>query len=144
MEHQIRHLKDTDYDAVVALWSAAGLTYRPKGRDSREAMTAEFARAETCFLGMFEGETMIAVVVGTSDGRKGWINRLAVHPDYRGRGLALRLIKAAEDFLHGLGIKVISVLIEDWNTPSLSAFKKAGYDFFDDIVYGSKRSSRDD
>jgi GNAT superfamily N-acetyltransferase len=144
MEYPIRHLNDTDYDAITALWSRAGLKFRPKGRDSREAMAAEFARAETCFLGMFDGATMIGVVVGTSDGRKGWINRLAIDPDYRGRGLAAHLIKASEDFLHGLGLKVIAILIEDWNTPSLSAFKKAGYVFFDDIVYGSKRTSWDD
>ena len=144
MDYPIRHLNSSDYDAVISLWSRGGLKHRPKGRDSREAMGAEFGRAETCFLGMFDGDTMIGVIVGTSDGRKGWINRLAVDPEYRGHGLAAYLIKAAEDFLHGLGLRVISALIEDWNTPSLSAFEKAGYVFFDDIMYCSKRSSDDD
>ncbi|MEW5922953.1 MAG: GNAT family N-acetyltransferase [Candidatus Zixiibacteriota bacterium] len=144
MDYPIRHLDVSDYDVIIALWSRAGLKYRPKGRDSREAMSHEFARAETCFLGMFDGDTMIGVIVGTSDGRKGWLNRLAIDPDYRGRGLAAHLIKAAEDFLRGFGIKVLAGLIEDWNTPSLSAFKKAGYRFYDDIVYCSKRTSEDD
>lgn len=144
MDYPMRHLDVSDYDDIIALWSRAGLKYRPRGRDSREAMSSEFARADTCFLGMFDGDTMIGVIVGTSDGRKGWLNRLAIDPDYRGRGLAAQLIKAAEDFLHGLGIKVLAVLIEDWNTPSLSAFEKAGYVFHDDIVYGSKRSSEED
>lgn len=144
MEYPIRHLDVSDYDDIIALWSRAGLKFRPKGRDSREVMSGEFARAETCFLGMFDGDTMIGVIVGTSDGRKGWLNRLAIDPDYRGRGLAAHLIKAAEDFLHGFGIKVLAGLIEDWNTPSMSAFEKAGYVFYDDIVYCSKRTSEDD
>lgn len=144
MDYPIRHLDSSDYDAIISLWSRAGLKYRPKGRDSREAMESEFARAETCFFGMFDGDTMIGVIVGTSDGRKGWINRLAVDPEYRGHGLAAHLIRAAEDFLYGLGIRVISALIEDWNTPSLSAFEKAGYEFYEDIIYGSKRLSEDD
>ncbi|PKK84019.1 MAG: hypothetical protein CVT49_05175 [candidate division Zixibacteria bacterium HGW-Zixibacteria-1] len=144
MDYPMRHLDVSDYDDIIALWSRAGLKYRPNGRDSREAMSPEFARADTCFLGMFDGGIMIGVIVGTSDGRKGWLNRLAIDPDFRGRGLAAQLIKAAEDFLHGLGIKVLAVLIEDWNTPSLSAFEKADYVFYDDIVYGSKRTSEED
>lgn len=144
MEYPIRHLDVSDYDDIIALWSRAGLKFRPRGRDSREAMSREFARAETCFLGMFDGDNMIGVIVGTSDGRKGWLNRLAIDPDYRGRGLAAHLIKAAEAFLNGFGIKVLAGLIEDWNTPSMSAFEKAGYVFYDDIVYCSKRTSEDD
>ena len=144
MDYRIRNLDVSDYDDLIKLWERTGLTYRPKGRDSQENLIAEFKRMDTCFLGMFEKKKMIGVIVGTSDGRKGWINRLAVDPDYRGQGLAGQLIKQAEDYLHDLGIKVISALIEDWNLPSMSAFSKAGYTFDDTVLYCSKRTSDDD
>lgn len=35
---------------------------------------------------------LIASVMGTYDGRRGWVNRLATHPDHRERGLARRLL----------------------------------------------------
>ncbi len=144
MEYQIRHLDIDDYDELVNLWTHCGLPFRPKGRDSKENMQSEFSRAETCVLGMFDGSKMIGAIVGTSDGRKGWINRLAIDPDYRGRRLASLLIKEAENFLHGLGIKVIAALIESYNTPSMSAFTNDGYSCDPKVLYFSKRSSDED
>jgi len=144
MAFQIRHLNIDDYDALVKLWSDCGLPYRPKGRDSIENMQHEFDRAETCILGMFDGLKLIGAIVGTSDGRKGWINRLAIDPDYRGQCLASLLIKEAEKFLHGLGIKVFAALIESYNTPSMSAFTNDGYSCDPKILYFSKRGSIDD
>ena len=59
--------------------------------------------------------------------RKGWINRLAVDPDHRGRGHAGRLVAAAEEVLREQGMHVIAVLIESDNAASLALFQKAGY-----------------
>jgi ribosomal protein S18 acetylase RimI-like enzyme len=144
MEHLIRHLDIDDYEALIDLWSRTGLSHRPHGRDSEEAMHHEFSRMDSCILGMFDGPRMIGAIVGTSDGRKGWINRLAIDPDCRGRSLASHLIKEAESFLHDLGIKVIAALIEEYNTPSMSAFTKEGYACDPKILYFSKRGSNED
>ncbi len=143
MDYLIRPLDITDYKEMARLWQISGLPYRPQGRDSSEVMAVEFKRMETCFLGMFDGKKMIGTIIGSSDGRKGWINRLAVDPDYRGQKLAGLLIAECEDYLHDLGLKVIACLIEDVNTPSLSAFEKAGYKISDEILYCSKRESEE-
>ena len=143
MDHLIRPLDITDYEEMIRLWQICGLPFRPKGRDSYEAMTGEFKREETCFLGMFDGDKMIGTIIGSSDGRKGWINRLAIDPDYRGRKLAARLIDECEQYLYDLGLEVIACLIEDVNTPSLSAFENSGYKISDQILYCSKRPSED-
>ncbi len=144
MKYNIRALTMTDYDNLIRLWQLTKLPCRPKGRDSREAIAKEMQRTETCFLGMFDNDKLIAAVLGTSDGRKGWINRLAVDPKYRRQGLGEKLIKECEAFLGKLGIKVLAALIEGDNQPSFAIFKKAGYKFFNDIAYYSKRSSPDD
>lgn len=143
-EKRIRPITSDEYEDLIRLWSICGLKYHPKGRDSFGNMKKEFERMETVFLGMYDDDRMIGAVIGTSDGRKGWINRLVVDPDYRGRGLALKLIAECEEALHDMGLKVISCLIEDWNTPSLSCFEKAGYVLHGDIVYCSKRESDED
>ena len=143
MEYLIRPLDISDYDDLIRLWQICGLPHRPLGRDSREAMAKEFKRMETCFFGMFDGAKMIGSIIGSSDGRKGWINRLAIDPDYRGRKLAHKLIKECEEYLYDLGIKVIACLIEEQNTPSLSTFRNAGYEISDEILYCSKRPSED-
>lgn len=144
MNYLIRQLDASDYDNLIALWDRSGLPYRPRGRDSREAIAAEVKRMETCFLGMFDGARMIGAIIGTSDGRKGWINRLAIDPDYRGRRLAGVLIEECEKSLREQGLKVIAALIEDENLPSIAAFKRAGYHYRPEIFYFSKRETDDD
>ena len=144
MKYEIRTLKIADYDELIKLWQIANLPYRPDGRDSREVIGREMQRSETCFLGIFDNGKLIAAVLGTSDGRKGWINRLAVAPEYRRQGLGEKLIKECEAFMGKLGIKVIAALIEGDNKPSFAIFEKAGYKFAGNIAYYSKRPSADD
>jgi len=50
---------------------------------------------------------------------EGWINRLAVDPEFRGRGLAKRLISEVEGRLRARGRRIIAVLVEGWNEPAL-------------------------
>ena len=143
MDYRIRPLDISDYGNIVRLWQICGLPYKPSGRDSYKAMKKEFRRDETCFFGLFDDDKLIGTVIGSSDGRKGWINRLVIDPDYRGKKLAHRLIKECEDHFYNLDISVIACLIEDINTPSLSTFKNAGYIISGDILYCSKRSSQE-
>jgi GNAT superfamily N-acetyltransferase len=129
-----------DYDEMLALWRRAGLPVRPEGRDSAAAFAGQAERGLQRVIGLRSDAGLVAVAVLTHDGRKGWINRLAVDPDYRRRGLARRLIAEAERwFRDDLGIEVWAALIEGDNSPSLALFCDAGYGS-GDIVYVSKRT----
>lgn len=139
MEPEIRELKPEDYEEMIALWERAGLPHRPQGRDSREAIAAQMERDPELFLGAFIREKLIGTVIGSDDGRKGWINRVAVDPGYRGQGIAKRLIAEAERRLMERGRKIIAVLVEDWNDLSLKLFQECGYILDRSILYLSKR-----
>jgi ribosomal protein S18 acetylase RimI-like enzyme len=126
----------------MALWRAAGLHIRPNGRDSEEAFTRQMASGLQTGIGIEnEAGELVGVTLATHDGRRGWINRLAVHPDYRRQGVAETLIAAAEETLHAQGMDVISALIEPENIASLSLFQKTGYVEHVGLHYISKRSS---
>jgi ribosomal protein S18 acetylase RimI-like enzyme len=86
-------------------------------------------------LGAFEGEELVGVALATDDGRKGWINRIAVLPDRRRAGTARALIRASEAAFHERGIGIVACLIEDGNRPSLDLFESAGYEVRRDVVY---------
>jgi ribosomal protein S18 acetylase RimI-like enzyme len=94
-------------------------------------------------LGAFEGKEMIGMIIGTDDGRKGWINRLAVDPKYRRKGVAMELVRILEGALKKRGRKIICTLIEDWNETSLALFEKVGYIKHEDIFYLSKREGEE-
>lgn len=141
---QIRQLTPYDYDEITALWERVGLVVKIKGRDSRETLTRQMQQNPKFFLGAEVEGKLVGVIVASSDGRKGYLNRIAVDPDYRGQGIAQRLTLAAEDVLRQEGIKIITLLVERDNIPSIQLAHKLGYVQHPDIIYFSKRESEED
>jgi len=91
-------------------------------------------------VGLRAGSELVAIVVLTHDGRKGWINRLAVDPGFRRRKLASRLIAESERwFAEVLGLEIWAALIESENHESQALFGQAGYGS-QDLVDVSKRT----
>lgn len=138
---KIRRFRISDYGALIKLWDSAKLPYKPKGRDSREQIQRQIKKSYTLSLVAELDGKIIGSVFGTHDGRKGWINRLAVAPAYRQKGIGRRLVDELEVRFHKLGIGIIASLIEDWNKTSLIAFQKLGYKKHKDITYFSKRKT---
>ncbi|MEJ2613454.1 MAG: GNAT family N-acetyltransferase [Ignavibacteriaceae bacterium] len=132
-----------DYDALIELWKEAQLPYKPKGRDSKKKIESELKKEVAIFLVAETDNKIIGSVFGTHDGRKGWINRVAVHPQYRQKGLAKMLVSEVEKKLDELGIDIVACLIEDWNDRSMKVFEKLGYIKHNDVIYFSKRKNVD-
>lgn len=144
IERRAVTLTADDYDAIIVLWQAAGLTsIRLNGRDSREAFEEQLSKDTQTVLGVRDGAWLVAVIVVTHDGRKGWLNRLAVHPEYRRQGLGTFLIAEAEHTLKRQGIHIIAALVEGWNDVSLALMTKAGYEDYPDIHYLRKLENDD-
>ena len=136
---QIRRFRLDDYQAVMKLWKTCELPYKPKGRERRDKIEKEIQKETAIFLvAELEGK-IIGTVLGTHDGRKGWINRLAVAPEFQHQGIAQRLLNEAEDALDKLGIEIIACLIEDDNQYSMDFFQKAGYTKHQEVIYFTKR-----
>jgi ribosomal protein S18 acetylase RimI-like enzyme len=141
VHREIRRLTIDDYDDLIRLWADSGLPYRPFGRDARERIAEQMHRQDTAFIGVFEHGRLVAVGMATYDGRKGWINRVAVEPDHRRQGLAQEIIRECETFLEGRGAEVIACLIDEFNLPSMALFQKLGYLYHEGVYYFSKRKS---
>ncbi|MFQ5837444.1 MAG: GNAT family N-acetyltransferase [Thermoplasmata archaeon] len=139
----IRSLSKENPERILALWRSARLPHRPKGRDLPTALREEMRSNPDLAIGAYIDSELVGTVLGTDDGRKGWINRLAVDPDYRGRGIGTRLLQEAESALQRRGRRIIAALVEDWNEDSLVFFQSNGYRLHEDIHYMSKRESED-
>ena len=137
----IRELRPEDYDDLISLWEAAGLPHRKKGRDSRENTLKELSQPMAIFLIAELNGRMIGSALCTHDGRKGWINRLAVAPDMQRLGIATLLVMEAERRFELLGIEVVAALIEDWNDVSKELFEDLDYVYDPHVMYYSKRKS---
>ncbi len=138
---EIRRLTIDDYEGIVRLWSKAQLPFKPKGRDSKKAIVVQMAANPDFFLGAFENNQLVGTVIVSCDTRRGWINRLAVDPNYKRRGIAKTLIAESEKVLRKHGIRIFCALIEDYNIASRKLFKECGYVEHRDIIYFSKRDN---
>lgn len=144
MPAEIRRLTIDDYNDILRVWADAGLEHRPLGRDSRAMIAKEMHFPGAAYFGYFDNGWMIGTVIANFDGRRGWINRLAVDPDCRGRGIGGELIREGENFLRSVGAIVMTALIHERNSPSMTCFEKEGFLCQNEFKYFSKKRSQED
>lgn len=119
----IRDFDWPDYPDVRALWQAT----------ARDALAEAELRATLAhgpglmLVSQDSRGWVIGVVVGTFDGRRGWIHRLAVHPDHRRHGLATRLVAELENRLTARGAPRINLLVMPDNDTGLAFWQRLGY-----------------
>ncbi|MBI1742818.1 GNAT family N-acetyltransferase [Candidatus Acetothermia bacterium] len=135
---EIRPVIETDYDAILDLWNRTGLHHEPHRRDSLSAFQQQLRHYGDCTLIAEANGKVIGSLIGTHDGRKGLINRLAVDPDFQKQGIARRLIEAAEHSFRSKGIEIITALVAVSNLPSQMTFTKSGYVARTDVIYFRK------
>lgn len=111
-----------DYDDVAALWTGTG-------RDvlSRAELTAKLARDPQLFLVAEVAEAVVGVVLGTYDGRRGMILRLAVAPAHRRGGVATALVAELERRFAALGCPRVNLLVLPKDTAALRFWQALGY-----------------
>ncbi len=139
----IRDFRMADYERVLEIWAQSRLPLKPRGRDSRRSIESQLGRPNLHFLVAEAGGRVIGTVLATHDGRKGWINRLAVDVPFRNRGLGRRLVLEAEGRLAADGMEIFACLIEAGNDVSMEVFGRLGYREHPEILYFSKRRDAD-
>ncbi|MBI5059013.1 GNAT family N-acetyltransferase [candidate division KSB1 bacterium] len=140
---EMRPLHGGDVEALYGLWTSGGLGYKLTGRDTPERLQAHLSGPHIGGWGAFRADKMVAATLISSDGRKGWIERLATLPEERRSGLAMALVTAAKQTLLDDGNLVIGALIEHSNHPSRKLFEAAGFLLDDHHYYYSFREYPD-
>ncbi|MFQ5756941.1 MAG: GNAT family acetyltransferase [Acidiferrobacterales bacterium] len=126
----IRPYQDSDFGAVVALWEACGLlrTWNPPQRD---IALCQKTPSSQLFVAMRSRPgplpALIATIMAGSDGHRGWLYYLAVDPTSRGEGFARAMVRHAEDWLAGHGIRKVELMIRDDNDAVRSVYERIGY-----------------
>lgn len=115
------------------------LPIKPKGRDTLQNLNLQIELPRNAFYGALWDSKLVAVAIASHNGRKGWINRVAVSPEFQNQGIASKLIQSCEEFFKAESIKIFACLIEDWNEKSEKLFEKNGYAKYHEVSYYTKR-----
>lgn len=109
----IRPYLESDLDDVIALWELCGLT-RPWNNPEIDIFR-KLAQRDQLFLLAVKDNQLIATVMGGYDGHRGWVNYLAVHPNFQRNGVATALVQQLEKRLIALGCPKLQLLIRKNN-----------------------------
>lgn len=108
---EIRKMLVGDYEAVYALWTSCSGMGLNDLDDSREGIAKFLTKnPDTCFVAIEQGG-VVGVILAGHDGRRGYIYHTSVHPDYRKRGIATKLVNTAMEALEGCGINKVALVV---------------------------------
>ncbi len=140
---EIRCATLDDIEKVLELWVLVGLITRSQDRNHPKNITKQITQDNSWILVAEEKEKIIGAVLVTHDSRKGWISRLASHPERTREGIASKLIEESEKILLQQDLEKYCTLIVEDNIPSRNLFEKSGYSHYKGVTYYSKRISQD-
>ena len=131
----------SDTTQLIDLWHVCGLTR--SGIDPQAEIDAKCAEdPEGLILAVAADaagdDRVVGSVMAGYDGHRGWVNYLGVHPDWRGNGVARRLMEEAEAYLHARGAPKINLQVRRGNEGVLAFYARLGY-VDDDVVGLGKR-----
>lgn len=138
---EIRAFSLQDEPAVIALWERCGLL-RPWNDPHKDILRKLCVQPELFLVGEVNGR-IVATVMAGYEGHRGWINYLAVDPDYQRRGLGRRILARAEELLLELGCPKINLQVRATNHQVVEFYRKLGYGI-DEVVSMGKRLIHDD
>jgi ribosomal protein S18 acetylase RimI-like enzyme len=92
---------------------------------------------ELLLVGELDG-TIVGALMAGFDGVRGWLYHLAVAPEFRRRGFATGLVRAAEDRLRKLGCRKVNLQVRPTNHDVVAFYRSIGYEVEERVSMGHR------
>ena len=136
----IRSYRREEKRDVIDLWINCNLIV-PANNPEKDIERKLAVNPELFLVGLLN-DTLVASCMVGYDGHRGWVNYLAVAPQYRRRGIATRIMKAAEKCLTSAGCPKINLQVRTSNKAVIQFYKSVGFSE-DDVISLGKRLAPD-
>jgi ribosomal protein S18 acetylase RimI-like enzyme len=136
-DFEIRPFLDRDQAAVIALWGEVFAGDPPWNAPAEMIRRKSTVQPELFFVAHAK-EKVLGTVMAGFDGVRGWIHHLAVSPSIRRRGVATRLMQAAEDGLANLGCPKVNLQIRSTNPGVIAFYQAIGYEVEERVSMGKR------
>ena len=135
-EMLIRPYSAENEDAVVELWNRCGLT-RPWNNPHKDIARKLKVNPELFLVGFLNGKVAASAVAGY-EGHRGWVNYLAVDPDFQRKGLGRQMMQRVEHALAQMGCPKVNIQVRTGNLDAIEFYKNLGYKIDEAISMGKR------
>lgn len=130
-----RNLLISDYDEVSLLWNSInGMGLRSLD-DSREGIERYLKRNPSTGFVAADDSKIVGCIMCGHDGRRGYIYHTCVLPQYRGQGIASRLVQLACEALKAENINKCALVCFTSNELGNAFWKSSGWEQRTDLNY---------
>ena len=136
MSFKIVNYKSEYQEAVVDLWKRCSLVV-PQNDPAEDIRKKLDFQPELFFVALLNDRVIGSIMVGY-EGHRGWLNYLAVLPDFQRSGYARRLVEKAIDELRKLSCLKVNLQVRRSNISAVEFYKHLGFEE-DDVVSLGKR-----
>jgi ribosomal protein S18 acetylase RimI-like enzyme len=138
---QVREFRREDTEPTIELWRRCDLL-RPWNDPRKDILRKLEVQSELFLVGEHERRIIASVMAGY-DGHRGYLNYVAVDPDYQRKRYGKQIVEAAEQLLVAAGAPKVNLNVRTTNTQVIAFYHSLGYSV-DDVVGLGKRFINDE
>ena len=132
----IRPYLSAEESEVIKLWCKCNLT-RARNNLEKDIERKSKVDPELFLIGLIDNK-LVATVMGGYEGHRGWVNYLAVNPDYQRRGLGRQIMEAVENRLQDMDCPKINLQIRTDNQEAVVFYEHIGYKMEERVSMGKR------
>ena len=123
---KIREMTMNDYESAHALWEKTegiGLSQA----DERANIASFLVHNRGLSFVAEAGGALVGALLGSFDGRRGYLHHLAVAPGFRRDGIGRALVEHSLESLRGLGVRRCHIFVKAENDEGKKFWRKTGW-----------------
>ncbi|MEM7096978.1 MAG: GNAT family acetyltransferase [Pseudomonadota bacterium] len=133
----VRAYQDQDHSELVELWEAC-FPNDPHWNNPVEVIKTKLTVQPELLFVCISDDRVVGSVLAGFEGFRGWVNKVATHPDYQRRGIASALMKTAEGALAAMGCPKLNLQVRAGNAASVEFYRSLGYEIEERVSMGKR------